>query len=1025
MQESPEPRQKPLKGLIDVLKEYQNLIQGVGGVAGTILSFSQQAKDHPLYLAIGILLVIASIAWYFISRRHNYHSRQKVKFEPPIPGSKAYLRGLLPFERGEHLLGREGDVKRIFAKVTAFEFTFGYLSGDAGSGKTSLLRAGLIPEVEKLGWLIVYVPRTSGNPKEASLKALRRISTSSSASNSDIPLQDILSVVLQEHQIERLMMIYDQFEEFFIVNRTKSAREEFAKEIGDCLDNENLSVSFLFSLRKEFVDDLRDFAPWVSQPLDIRFSDRLRNWEPAIALETLQIAASNDKVLFSEALMVEVVRDLTQDSEVRPVELQLVATCLRDQYIYELGRYHIVGGAYGILAEYIKETIEPLGERTPELERQIARHLLRSLCAVNRDARRPQGLQFEELIQHIQTAMQSKGQAALLRNDQAFYTALQQVLEQCMNGYLIVLEDEQTYNLVHDYIVTPIREATADIETVEEQANRLLDRYLEEQRQNPHTIVPVRGFRFLIKYASPHRLSQDTARQLINRTKRQYVIRSIAIVMGLVLLITLLLPPQIRFDVKTYKLGSEWLISQDRQLAISFDDEENELLVWQLNLPWSSHEEFQLPFDFEDVVISPKANFLAGITGEGNVYIWKPEQKLTQASQPILTGLSKSVQEEEGNDWDNTWGGFSPDEQWVYVSSNNGEVYVWHPSRSSGSNLKPFLSLKTNKLDCPFDCRPVVQFSPKGRWIAIQGDEENEGTKLYILKPDQSFSETLSSILKTASAFSENNVFFTENDEWIATVGEDGGVYVWKISQPPQNLLPAFIEHYDDEDVYPYYDYNIAFSPNSEWIVVRPTFRDFYAWKVTEPPGDKAQPVIDLASSSSDLFEVSFSKDGKWVAGTAQDGKLYVWQLDSPSSENIKPVFEKNANRAVFSPDSDYIAAQSADGNIYVWKVGEKPNLDKPAAYHNIGDFSLTNIKFTSDNSSIFTFEGSEIYWGKVGEKLIDIDGQQLTYSIRDLVTDKRNLIVFGHENFSIIQRRFYLWGVPLRTYSWLALADS
>jgi hypothetical protein len=81
--------------------------------------------------------------------------------------SSSYLRGLLPFEKGEQLLGRDQEVGRLLAMLRGLEYRFGFLSGEAGAGKKSLLRARIIPDLEKDGYQPIYVPRTGGDPEAA------------------------------------------------------------------------------------------------------------------------------------------------------------------------------------------------------------------------------------------------------------------------------------------------------------------------------------------------------------------------------------------------------------------------------------------------------------------------------------------------------------------------------------------------------------------------------------------------------------------------------------------------------------------------------------------------------------------------------------------------------------------------------------------------------------------------------------------------------------------------------------------
>src|SRR5690349_6531876 len=69
------------------------------------------------------------------------------------PGTVSPLRGLDPFGEAERdvWLGREAERDELSRMVTADGFRAGLLFGEPGVGKTSLVRAGLIPSLRDHG----------------------------------------------------------------------------------------------------------------------------------------------------------------------------------------------------------------------------------------------------------------------------------------------------------------------------------------------------------------------------------------------------------------------------------------------------------------------------------------------------------------------------------------------------------------------------------------------------------------------------------------------------------------------------------------------------------------------------------------------------------------------------------------------------------------------------------------------------------------------------------------------------------
>ncbi len=146
--------------------------------------------------------------------------------------------------------GRDTARKELLACVLNHRLTV--LHAPSGVGKTSLLRAGLVPDLLAKQALPLYV-EVRDDPVYAVKQAL-----SPAAPNpelfQDLPLHTYLTWVANSLQnAEFLVVILDQFERFFV---SQVPQQPFAGDLADCLSDTRLPVWFVISLRKDYFSDL-------------------------------------------------------------------------------------------------------------------------------------------------------------------------------------------------------------------------------------------------------------------------------------------------------------------------------------------------------------------------------------------------------------------------------------------------------------------------------------------------------------------------------------------------------------------------------------------------------------------------------------------------------------------------------------------------------------------------------------------------------------------------------------------------
>jgi len=127
-----------------------------------------------------------------------------------------------------------------------------YLSGDSGSGKSSLLNAFVLPTLREQGWTVIE----ARDPVDALGKALSKVpSTRGSKANSDRDLRSLVEEAVRRS--ERMLIVLDQFEEFLILGKPET-RQAFAAFAADLQLRPVKNFTLLLVLRSDYQSVLED-----------------------------------------------------------------------------------------------------------------------------------------------------------------------------------------------------------------------------------------------------------------------------------------------------------------------------------------------------------------------------------------------------------------------------------------------------------------------------------------------------------------------------------------------------------------------------------------------------------------------------------------------------------------------------------------------------------------------------------------------------------------------------------------------
>jgi tetratricopeptide (TPR) repeat protein len=245
----------------------------------------------------------------------------------PFPGPRPYATA----ER-DRLHGRAGERRDVVALVIGHRLTVLY--GPTGAGKTSLVAAGVVPELERAGFQVLPVARPGGQlPPGTDPARLHNVYTANVLMHwhrgelADVGQNSLLSYLRSMPQADDrrerpLAIVIDQLEDLFLTHDNYwEQREAFVRELAECVAEAGRErpVHALVVVRDEQLAELERYAAVLPDLLRVRF--RLDPLRPQAAIDAITGAARG---LFTREDAEKLARDLAHKRVRVNGRLQLV-----------------------------------------------------------------------------------------------------------------------------------------------------------------------------------------------------------------------------------------------------------------------------------------------------------------------------------------------------------------------------------------------------------------------------------------------------------------------------------------------------------------------------------------------------------------------------------------------------------------------------------------------------------------------------------------------------------------------------
>ena len=911
--------------------------------------------------------------------------------------------GLRPFESDESLLffGRQTQTMEILQRLHQYHFVA--VTGGSGSGKSSLIKAGVIPRL-KAGYLVNFndhwVIATMKPGQSPMYNLIDAILDQSDLKNNGLTstviqeriseqgvnaIVDILKLLLKSNS--NFLLLVDQFEELFRfsidkkdLNKTDEAID-FVNILLGLLKQSELPVYLVITMRSDFIGDCAQFyglpeAMNQSQYIVPRLNRiQLENIiEAPVRLYNGNINPALTARLLNDAQMVKDELPLLQHALMRIWDTEKITDKNGE---LDLGDYKRIGGIEKALSNHADEAVHGMSEDQLNLTKKIFQALT-GIDENGRKIRKPARLSELEAITGANKGTLLviinrfiEGNKCFLvinklasENDLLIDISHESLIRQwsTLNGWVDEEAESGNMFLRLSESARLYKENKKDLLTGNELHQALQWFYsfkpdkIWSQRYNP-------DYEFNIQYLKESEKEQRKQRLKKIRNRRLLI----AALIFIIILISGFAYSIYQNNLKTKKTLAlnYWKSSQSAKAENNFLDglhlvgeaavASNErdlirkfLLDGEVYLPYTSL-----------INIFPQKNIINSIAFNA-----AGDRILIGSNDGIVHIIDKTTGDQIGPPFNNQWpvisAVFSSDNTMVLTTGNGKAVRIWEVATAKQIHVFKVESDSTS-----------AAFSPDGKLVLI--GSTNDSAQIWELATEKMLYAFVHDNDVLSGVFSPDGtkILTTCNNEkphlWDLTTKKEipflgsstdsyanisnavfspDGTKILTISidstvsiWDPTGNPLASFKHNDKVT-------DAVFSPNSKWILTSGRDKTARIWDI------RTQSQLGTAMKhDGPVYAVAFSPDGKQILTAGWDKAIRLWNIEtSPIENNDLAKLSTIVTSSVFSPDGNKVLTIGEDSTARIWDLSSRKQID--SLKHEAG---VNSAVFNADGTMVLT----------------------------------------------------------------------
>ena len=899
-------------------------------------------------------------------------------------------RGLYAFREDDapYFFGRETFSERLLR--TLDQNSMAAVIGPSGSGKSSVVFAGLLPQLREQGEVCLIEMRPGSQPFNSLADALVTVlepelgetarllevkQLARALMDKELHLSEVMTRIGQisgngQHQV----LIVDQFEELYTLCTDDTVRHSFPNTLFDAVHAARLKdvpkLGLILTLRADFMGQALTDRPFADalQEADVKLGPMTRA-ELGRAIES---PAAKKNVVYEAGLVDRILDDVGDE----PGNLPLLEFALTLLWERRTGRrlthaaYEAIGRVEGSLARYADEIYEQLSAEQQRLAKRVFTQMVRPGEGTE-DTRRlatriELGYEEWELAQQLAdarlvvTGRTAEGEEtvevvheALIRgwgrlrewmNSERNFRGWQERVRAAMRQWVDSGRDEGALlrgvplGEAEEWLTSKGRDISAAEKSYIEASTSLRERQAaEREAQRERELEAAR------QLANEQRRRAETEHQRAEEQARATQrMRGLAAVLGVVFVLAV--------------VAAIFAINRSQDAAMQADARATEVVVRST----------------AEAEARENAGLAATRAHESAKARDTADAERVRANEAALSALEARDDAEDERDRADAQATLALSRQLAAQSATllgpqldlalllSLEANSINNSAETISGILTALqsnpSLHTYLREHP-SLLQSVDFDADGDLLVTAGSEG------LVLLWDVASGDVLRQLEGHDPTQLVNRAHFSPDGVAVATASDDTTIILWDVASGEGRQVL---------DEHTAWVQSVEFSSDGRRLISGSGDRTAIIWDV-----ESGDPLQILTGHNGPLWDAAFSHDGSLAATASNDGTAIVWDITTG-----EPLYTLNGHNGVvfnvgFSPDDRILASSGGDNNILLWDLQSGETIDDPLVGHAAGAVS---IEFSPD-----------------GQLLVS-SGADSTVRIWDVATGQQ-LQVFGNHS--------------------------